>query len=76
MVFFGEESKCNEKVFDIEDLGFSIGKCEDLRENEDFKWVSVYIYLELLLDNVRDSVILEISLGYVRLVDLVFDILE
>lgn len=72
----GEESKCNEKVSDIEDSGSSIGKCEDLRENEDFKRASVHTYLELLPDNVRDSVISETSSGYARPADLVSDISE
>ncbi|XP_068761583.1 uncharacterized protein [Montipora capricornis] len=70
----GEESKCKEKVSDIEDSGSSIGKCEDLRENEDFKRASVHTYLELLPDNVRDSVISETSSGYARPADLVSDI--
>ncbi|XP_068673989.1 uncharacterized protein [Montipora foliosa] len=70
----GEESKCKEKVSDIEDSGSNIGKCEDLRENEDFKRASVHTYLELLPDNVRDSVISETSSGYARPADLVSDI--
>jgi len=69
----GEESNCNEDVFEKEDSGSSIGTCKDLRESEDLKRASTHTYLELLPDSGRDSIISETSSGYARPIDVISD---
>lgn len=71
----GEESNYGE-VFEKEDFGLSIGICKDFKECVDFKWFSIYIYLEFILDSCRNSVVLEISLGYVWLIDIILSKLD
>ena len=72
----GEESNCNEEVFEKEDSGSSIGICKDLREGEDLKRASTHTYLELFPDSGRDSIISETSSGYARPIDVLSNISE